>query len=238
MDASNPNLALFLREMPTTTEWQGEATTKPFKKTGGFSGTSLDAMYVVARLTAAFGPVGIGWGYEVKSERDLVLPPSPDGKVRGTHFAVVRFWYKHDGQTGSFEEIGGTPITGYGDDDAGKKSVTDAITKAASRIGIGADIHLGLWDDNKYVTKREEETRHAQRMTAAKAKGALRADARKVRELLDGAVDPETYTEGRRQAIELRPKLEAQDLGDEIDALGKALEDARARCAPPARAAE
>jgi hypothetical protein len=232
MDSTNPNLALFLREMPTNTEWMGEETTKPFKKGGGFSGTSLDAMYVVARLTSAFGPVGIGWGYEVKSERDLILPPSPEGKVRGTHFAVVRFWYKHNGEVGTFEEIGGTPLTGFGDDDAGKKSVTDAITKAASRIGIGADIHLGRFDDNKYVTERQEATRNAARQSDAKRKADLRVAARKVRQLLDDAIDAAVYHEGRRQALELKPKLDAEGMDDEAEMLGQALADARVRTAP------
>jgi hypothetical protein len=39
------------------------------------------------------------------------------------------------------------------DEDAPKKSLTDAITKAASHLGIAANIFLGRWDDNKYVAE-------------------------------------------------------------------------------------
>ncbi len=238
MDAANPNLALFLREMPTATEWQGKKTTKPFKKGGGFSGTSLDAMYVVARLTSAFGPCGIGWGYEVKSERCELLPSTEEGKVRGMHFATVRFWYKHDGQTGSFDEIGGTPIQGYGDDDAGKKSVTDAVTKAASRIGIGADIHLGKFDDSKYVSDREKETQAETLKGKAAAIKKLAADTATLTDEIKACADNREYLRLRGEALTFRQRLLDAGLGEELDELGNALTDAKARLAPPAAAAE
>ncbi len=39
------------------------------------------------------------------------------------------------------------------DDDAGKKAMTDALTKGLSHLGLSADVFLGLFEDNKYVAK-------------------------------------------------------------------------------------
>ena len=54
-----------------------------------------------------------------------------------------------------------------------EKSLTDAVTKAASWLGIGADVHLGLWDDNKYtnnlrLTEEAEKDATARRAALSK----------------------------------------------------------------------
>lgn len=50
------------------------------------------------------------------------------------------------------------------DEDAPKKSLTDAITKAASQIGIAANIFLGRWDDKKYVAQVSQEYKEAKQV--------------------------------------------------------------------------
>ena len=45
------------------------------------------------------------------------------------------------------------------DEDAPKKSLTDAIIKAASHLGIAANIFLGRWDDQKYLAEVNAEYR-------------------------------------------------------------------------------
>jgi len=45
------------------------------------------------------------------------------------------------------------------DEDAPKKSLTDAIIKASSQLGIAANIFLGRWDDQKYVQQVNSEYR-------------------------------------------------------------------------------
>src|SRR5690554_1958984 len=42
--------------------------TKPFNN-GGYSGTSINAMWLVKQCTRVFGPAGKGWGYTVLDER-------------------------------------------------------------------------------------------------------------------------------------------------------------------------
>ena len=59
--------------------------------------------------------------------------------------------------------VGGDKVVGknkYGlnsDDEAFKKAFTDAVTNALKLIGVGADVHMGLYDDNKYVNSMRDE---------------------------------------------------------------------------------
>lgn len=79
------------------------------------------------------------------------------------HKVHARLWYVLDGVRGEVEQFGQTQIVGknkngfYTDEEAPKKSLTDAMSKCLSLLGFSADIHLGLYDDNKYVAQLNEE---------------------------------------------------------------------------------
>ena len=47
--------------------------------------------------------------------------------------------------------------TGALDDEAPKKAMTDALTKAFSHLGVSADVFLGLHDSSKYVNDLKKE---------------------------------------------------------------------------------
>ena len=123
-------------------------TGKPYK------GNSPKPYWLIERATEAFGPVGIGWGVTVKSERFERLS---DTDV--LHVAVVSVWFMRDGKRSEgIDQMGGTKAaykTNDGklivDEDAGKKSVTDGMVKCLSMIGFAGDIFSGRWDDSKYV---------------------------------------------------------------------------------------
>ena len=119
---------------------------------GARSFTSIDAHYQIRRATEIFGPVGAGWGYDVSYHTMTV-----DSKA--FQFADVVIWV-------------GTPNMEYGpvrgcnllvdgkgrvDDDAPKKALTDALTKALSHLGFNADVFMGMFDSNKYVKQLEEK---------------------------------------------------------------------------------
>ena len=59
--------------------------------------------------------------------------------------------------------VGGDKVLGkskYGpftNDEAFKASYTDALSNAMKQIGVGADIHMGLFDDEKYVRETQRE---------------------------------------------------------------------------------
>lgn len=145
--------------------WQEVCVTDPaaVKPITGksYKGNSPKPYWLIQRATEVFGPVGIGWGVVVKSERFERLS---DTDV--LHVAVVSVWYVQDGKRSeTFDQMGGTKacyMTGKGslmvDEDAGKKSVTDGMVKCLSMIGFAGDIFSGQWDDSKYVEWAAEET--------------------------------------------------------------------------------
>jgi hypothetical protein len=128
--------------------------TKPFSKAGGFSGTAINATYLVHKATSLWGPIGGAWGPVVEDEKYVT-------GADGTIIHVLRIRFRHPG--GEFPSYGQTTFVGknkngqFTDEEAPKKSLTDAITKALSMLGFSADVFLGLYDDNKYVNDRKQE---------------------------------------------------------------------------------
>ena len=114
-----------------------------------YSGTSPNPQYVIKCLTELFGPIGIGFGWTVVAEE---FTPLGDEVL---HWCRIDFW--HTNRANTFSAYGQTKAvmaTKNGlkmDEDAPKKSLTDAIVKAASQLGIAANIFLGRWDDSRYV---------------------------------------------------------------------------------------
>ena len=137
-----------------------------------YSGNSPKPYWIVERLTDGFGPCGIGWGFNILNERMERLT-----ETDVLHVATVRMWYiappdsllPHLRDTapctrGEVEQIGQTKAV-YAkkdgallvDEDAPKKSVTDALVKCASYLGFAGDIFSGRWDDSKYVAEAKKE---------------------------------------------------------------------------------
>lgn len=118
-----------------------------------YSGNSPKPYWIVERLTDEFGPCGKGWGFTILNERMERLT-----ETDVLHVAVLRFWYLLEGHRCELEQVGQTKAV-YAkrdgsllvDEDAPKKSVTDALVKCASYIGFAGDIFAGRWDDSRYV---------------------------------------------------------------------------------------
>lgn len=131
------------------------AHTKQFSRAGGFKGTALKPSWVERRLTEYFGPCGTGWGTD-KPEFELVTVGE-----EVLVYCTVRCW--HGSPENSLWGVGGDKVAGknkYGiqlDDEAFKKATTDAIGNAFKRIGVGGDIHMGQFDDSKYVQATARE---------------------------------------------------------------------------------
>jgi hypothetical protein len=128
--------------------------TKAFSKAGGFSGTAINATYLLRKATEQWGPIGGTWGPIVEDEKYV-------GGADGTIIHVLRIRFRHPG--GEFHAYGQTTFVGknkngaFTDEEAPKKSLTDAITKALAMLGFSADVFLGLYDDNKYVSDLKAE---------------------------------------------------------------------------------
>jgi len=144
--------------------WERVRVTNPsaVKKITGksYQGNSPKPYWLIERATETFGPIGIGWGVTVKSERFERM-----SETDVLHVATVSIWYVLDGKRSeTFDQMGGTKaayMSSKGslviDEDAGKKSVTDAMVKCLSMIGFCADIFSGMWDDSKYVEWAAEQ---------------------------------------------------------------------------------
>lgn len=136
--------------------WDSVFTTDPsaVKPITGksYKGSSPKPYWLVEQATRVFGSAGQGWGHDVISQGFQQC-----GQDDILHWAIVEFWYLKDGKRCSIQHMGGTKAmykTNAGkymiDEDAPKKSVTDALVKAMSHVGFAGDIFSGRWDDSKY----------------------------------------------------------------------------------------
>jgi hypothetical protein len=130
-----------------------------------YQGNSPRPHWVIWRLTERFGPVGQGFGWSVLSDGYIDGIPHTDGTEK-LHEVRISFWagdgkpVESYGCTKALYKAGtkgGAPGYWVSDEDAAKKSLTDAITKAASWLGVAADIFMGRWDDSKYVAELKAE---------------------------------------------------------------------------------
>ena len=131
------------------------AHTKKFSRAGGFRGTSVKPIYTTHKMTEQFGPAGKGWGM---SEPVFQVVPAGDQILV---YCTVGLWWGQRDQI--VYGVGGDIVWGknkngaYVDDEAFKKSYTDALSNAMKQIGMSADIHMGQHDDDKYVSALREE---------------------------------------------------------------------------------
>ena len=124
--------------------------------------TAIDAHSQVMEATREFGPIGKGWGY-TNEYGEIHLN---DGQV--VVWCDVTLWWGEHGQwegmktppsMHKFGPVRGSAMLVKGkkiDNDAYKKASTDGLTKALSHLGFNADVFLGKFDDNKYVTELKE----------------------------------------------------------------------------------
>jgi hypothetical protein len=172
--------------MSNTALWEKVCTTDPnhtkeFNRGGGFKGTAINPTYQNLKATEVFGPVGMGWGWRIDKEDYIpgaIIQIKEGQQVQEiNHVLRVTVWYLVTpkfvelmpeaepflGQKCEVTHFGQTTFVGtnkYGpftDEEAPKKSLTDGISKCLSCLGFSADIHMGLYDSNKYVNDRKKE---------------------------------------------------------------------------------
>lgn len=142
---------------------------------GGYEHTSIAGMYMFQLATEAFGPWGIGWGAEIIVDRyddggplmvgggngqPRQMVNTPNGPMLEKHHVLhVRLWYVHDDKRGEVIGVGTTKAlygSGNGfvsDAEAPKKSYTDAVKNALSKIGVAHDIYLNKYSNPEYVAQ-------------------------------------------------------------------------------------
>lgn len=176
---------------------------KAFTRAGGFKGTAIKPMWTIHRMTEQFGPCGTGWG--VNEPEFQVIPAGHEIMV----FCNVSVWYEKPSQT--LRGVGGDKVLVVqsngpkADDEAFKKAFTDAVTNALKHLGAGADVHMGLWDGNKYAddadAKRAPDTQHLNGTP-----GASKAKSREPFDKLLKEMRQAQTTDGLKEWAKLRRK--------------------------------
>ena len=123
---------------------------KPFNN-GKFSGTDINPMWRIKKLTEMFGPAGIGWYVD-----DVVERCEEHGDVT---IAVVtlNLYIKVNGEWSKpIYGTGGNVLLrkGQTSDEGYKMAYTDALSVACKALGIGADIWFAN-DKTKYTANSE-----------------------------------------------------------------------------------
>lgn len=204
------NLALWHQVEKTDPSQVKEITGKTYK------GNSPKPHYLIKKATETFGPCGIGWGFKVLDERIVDGAMLADGFYEKMSIARVSVWFKWNGErSDGVEHVGGTVFSGkrksgqpFTDEDAPKKSITDALVKALSMIGFAGDIFMGRYDDSKYVDELKTEAREEKRREAADEITAYVARAKTAmqnEDTRDGLIAYWTGEKAARETLRLLP---------------------------------
>lgn len=158
--ADNPNLDLW-RQLGKTDPDQ----VKDFQRAGGFRGHAVKPIYVIQKMTQIFGPCGVGW---IIGRPDFTTVATDDGLV-SVH-CTVEVSVKLPGTdqmsapifgVGGDHAVASRKSGKFVDDEAFKKAYTDAIGNALKFLGMSADIHMGRFEDSKYVASLRDEKNEA-----------------------------------------------------------------------------
>lgn len=154
--------------------WDSFGKTDPkYTKSANVDGnkqTSLTGNYMVKLATEALGPIGECWGYKIIEERfdntKPVMTMEDNKKVilrdgesivwELNHTILIEMW--HTDRRNTFSQFGHTKaryMKADGskmiiDNECAKKSLTDAMKKCLSLIGVCSDVFMGEFDDAGY----------------------------------------------------------------------------------------
>lgn len=166
------------------------AQTKAFTRGGGFSGTAVKPIYCDERMTQQFGPCGQGWG--INEPVFQLVAAGAETLV----YCTASIW--HGERTNIVYGVGGDKVVAVtkngprASDEAFKMAFTDAIGNAYKHLGMSADIHMGLFDDVKYVKELKKEfAEDAPSDKPNEPEAAHTTDALKIKKLIDEITDPD-----------------------------------------------
>ena len=118
--------------------------TKKVNQRGGF--TAICAQYQMQVATGLWGPYGTTWGVKNCKYSYLQDTNKENEKIIIEVCLDAVFYYPE----GEFEI--GCDIAYRPGNDSKKKLLTDLTTKALSKLGFSADVFMGGFDDNKYIS--------------------------------------------------------------------------------------
>lgn len=119
---------------------------------GKFSGTDINPVWRIKKLTELFGPAGFGWYYDVVSERSERLTDDTVIAIVDLNLYVRdgNEWSKPIFGTGGNQLVSKTKNGISTSDEGYKMALTDALSVACKALGIGADVYWDR-DNTKYI---------------------------------------------------------------------------------------
>jgi hypothetical protein len=154
--ATNENMRIYEAARAVPSEAQ-----KQFSN-GNFSGTDINPMWRIKKMTELFGPCGIGWYYEIVSER------AEEHHDMTMAIVDIKLYIKDNGEwskpifgTGGNTLVKNTSKGAKASDEGYKMALTDALSVACKALGVGADIYFGA-DKTKYSRYAEAEAEPAE----------------------------------------------------------------------------
>lgn len=123
-------------------------------KIGGHNITSIAPQYLLKKATEHFGSIGYGFGMENERYEHFQI----GDETLCNYFAD--FWYLEGGVKCTFPMVSSGKLayvtnSGKGylkvDQEIYKKVQTNAMSKALSKLGFGADVFLGMFEDDLYM---------------------------------------------------------------------------------------
>lgn len=128
--------------------------------------TDISPMWRIKCMTEQFGPVGLGWYYEIAEKW---LECGAGGEVAA--FVRILMYVKYDGEWSKpIEGVGGSLFIAseksglHTSDECYKMALTDAISVACKALGVGADVYWEA-DTTKYNIPQNDSQPIYQRQT-------------------------------------------------------------------------
>lgn len=182
--------------------------TRKVTSRGGF--TAICAQYQIMVATRLWGPYGLNWG--VRGHRWSMID------VKGEHAECVLDAEFFCPET-KFE-ISACMKYQVGNDTR-KKLLTDLTTKALSKLGFSADVFLGRFDDDKYVTylKESKKKKAADRAAAKKKESEDPNNGENQEE--EAKIDPNRITKNQAKMVVARMTAKKMSMDD----IAKTLKD-------------
>ena len=196
---------------------------------GSFSGTDINPMWRIKKMTEMFGPCGIGWYYEILSER------AEEHHDMTMAIVDINLYIKVDGEwskpifgTGGNALVKSTSKGQKASDEGYKMALTDALSVACKALGVGADIYFSK-DSTKYTQGSTEAAQEVgqKKLAALNAQMQQTAPASPVRgpatdeqkQFIRDNADDETYVKAMQAFgpdLEKMTMAQANKLTDRI----------------------
>lgn len=197
-------------------------------KGGRLSGmTDINPQWRYKVMTEEFGPIGFGWKYEEverwteKGAKDEIMA-----------FEKVNVYYKVDNEwSAPIPGIGGSSLVAnekggmHNSDEAFKMALTDALSVALAKIGVGADVYMGLLAGSKYAGEKQPSKAMQRPEQQKAAEDPIQLAIKAVKLKIAAALKEKGYSNEDAQAL----------LGDNLKNLNAAktvpqVDDARVKC--------